>query len=78
MKIYIKSSKSSRINVDDAFRWKGFYYGSKQRKSKNGSVNKFYKSMDDEFLVETTDEISADEYFDAADQYAKVFRSDSY
>ena len=71
MKRYIRSATRG-MNLDNIISWNHYFYGIKR--TKHGE--KYYKSksvrFDDTFGG--TEEISADEYQEAAEKYAEVFR----
>ncbi len=70
MKRYIKSSKNG-MNLDNIISWNGYFYGIKRTKS----GERYFKSktvrFDDTFGG--TEEVSADEYQEVAEKYARVF-----
>lgn len=72
MKRYIRSARSLEDKIKGCVSWNGFFYG--YVPYKRGT--RYFKSHTARFdeSMGGTDEITFDEYHEAAEKYARVFR----
>lgn len=65
-----------RGQIKGIITWNGYFYGYVRRKVKMNHFNKYYRSKNCRFddTCGGTEEITSDEYTDAAKKYAEVMR----